>query len=150
MNDRSPMRQDVTPGDEDKVQSPEGHSIAIFSSFMNAVIGPMERLSKIAEMGAPPYVLGSGVVVIVVALGIHFVEYIVPSPGRGSPLDATEFVALLVIGVILLLTGSGMRIYEYKRSMDATETTQKAGVEILKQTEETARQMIGKQLPPIR
>ena len=101
-------------------------------------------MSEIAQQGPVVLLLSLGAVLIVAAPALRLIEYAVPSLGKGGLLETAEFIALVIVGALLVLVGSGLRFYEHKRSMDLTQMIEQSGADIIKHTQETVLAMAGK------
>ena len=100
----------------------------------------LETLSGIAEKGASHSLLTIGMSVIAVALLTKF------KIGGLSVLflEQAEFIAFVIVGFLLMLTASIMRIYIFKSQMELERRRNKLGADLLRGSQETAGELTKK------
>jgi len=87
----------------------------------------MERVSKIAEKGPSNLLLAVGTAVTVVAMFWKLRPFGI----QMTDLAPSEFIVAILMATVLLLAGSGLRLYQYHSENETNHQLQEVGTQML-------------------
>jgi hypothetical protein len=96
---------EATPRSQQAIASP-------FSTAFNTIIGGYQSLGKIAENGASYSLLTAGMVTLVAAIALKFFAVAESAVAKDVPLNTGDLVVLVSGSIVLLLVGSGLRVWD--------------------------------------
>ena len=121
------MPQEEPKTTEDLISKPL-QSVSLLRQEMTAT---MEAVSRIADRGSSHVLLGLGTSLMFLVFMFKF-----SALWHGS-LTAAEFITTMIVSMILLLAGSGMRLYQFSKEHEAGKRIRESGVELISKAMDT-------------
>lgn len=118
-----------------------------FGAFRTLVTDTVGEFAKIVEKGPSVFLFAFGATLMVIALfmEVDFNGY------RLADLSTGEFIAVMVVGLFLLLLGSGFRIFQYLSLGRIERTAMEQGAKLLEPIAEAGKELITRreEKPPL-
>jgi hypothetical protein len=108
-------------------ENPISKPLQSVSLLRQEVTATMEAVSKIADRGSSHVLLGLGTALVL----LPFMFKTIPQFYGHGGLTAAEFITSIIVSMILLLAGSGMRLYQFSKEHDAGKRVRESGVELI-------------------
>ena len=106
----------------------------VYDKFFTSI----DKFSVLAEKGPSHTLLTIGVSILAICL-LTKVKI-----GKLSILylDQAEFIAFALIGLVSMLAGAGVRVYQFRVQVELEKERNKFGVDLLKGTQESAKTLL--------
>lgn len=128
----SPNNIAVTPREEME-KARRQMVLASLSLIRKETTATMKDISQIADRSSSNLLLTLGALALTISFvfKIHFFRTHIASLSSG------EFVAALVIALVLLLVGAALRLYQTKKEQEAGKRIRESGLELLSKSMDT-------------
>jgi hypothetical protein len=115
------------------------------ASYTGAVVSAARQFSELAEKGVSNLLLGLGSVVLLVTLFSKLRLF----GTQLSDFGTLEFVAMTLSALLLIFTGTGVRLYQFRESNAAAKDVRLSGRALLEMTTKKALDMAAHEAPAI-
>jgi hypothetical protein len=123
--DSSPTPATTTKRDLEQI--PQESMLENLSFIRKEMTDAMKDISEIADRSASTLLLSLGAVILL----FSFLFKLRIFGARFSDLSAGEFIAAMLISMVLLLVGALIRLYQFKKEQEAGKRIRESGVELL-------------------
>ena len=98
-----------------------------FSSLARMITSTMKEVASLADNGVSTALIGIGGAILVLSLLLK----IQPLGLQVASLEPSEFIALLVCSMVLILCGAGLRLYQYHKDTEIARVLTDTGAKII-------------------
>ncbi len=109
---------------------PETKALGNLSFIRKEMTQTMEEVARIADRGASILLLSLGATMLIFA----FLFKLRPFGVQVAELSSSEFISALLVAMILLLAGAGIRVYQFLKKEEAGKLVRESGVSLLSKT----------------
>lgn len=116
-----------TKAPEPSTNEPSNQALQLFTGFQKEMVTSIREVAAVAERGSSNLLLALGAVTLIAAL---FMKLKIVGVEISS-LQPSEVIVITLIAMILLLTGAGIRVFQYKMEQDIAREIRQVGTDLL-------------------
>jgi ABC-type transporter Mla maintaining outer membrane lipid asymmetry permease subunit MlaE len=127
---------------EDRASNSSGDTglerLSPFSAFQRLITGATNDFSKLVERGPSNFLLAFGATLTVVALfmKVHYGKH------HLADLKSSEFISIMVVGLLLLIVGAVLRLEQYRKFNDFEMKKLEQGARLLQPIAEAGKDLV--------
>ncbi len=131
------------PGTELEIY-PENKALGNLSFIRREMTKAMEEVSSIAERGSSILLLALGASILIFAFLFKLQLFGV----QVSTLSSAEFISALLVSMVLLLAGSGIRVYQFRTEQEVGKFFRESGIALVSRGMEVGAGLAKEPQPP--
>jgi hypothetical protein len=131
---------DVTPAPlAGKTQDPAQEAFTgTYKAYADQVMGTMRQLHEMAERRVSTFLLALGGLMMVLSLFWRLRPFGV----KLTDLQPAEFITMCIAGVLLLVAGAGLRLYQSRVQREVNREIRSVGAQMLEKTHDVQLEML--------